>query len=128
MTRALPCAKCNKPTKLRRNIVSNGDSQFFWWCYRCERMTPAGTFLKHDEVIAITQAFAATPDDIPVLNNYAKLVKCVVCGAKGAELHHFAPQTWRERFGNNWSHWPTALLCRRCHLLWHQIVTQGLVK
>jgi len=45
---------------------------------------------------------------------------CAVCGAQGAEKHHWA---LRFLFGNEADKWPTAMLCVTCHLRWHNVVT-----
>ena len=49
--------------------------------------------------------------------------QCEVCGAKGAERHHWAP--WA-LFGDEAERWPQSMLCVPCHLRWHQIVTPSL--
>ena len=51
--------------------------------------------------------------------------QCVVCGAIGAELHHFAPF---HLFGSDSGRWPTAYLCVPCHVRWHQLVTPHMGK
>lgn len=45
---------------------------------------------------------------------------CEVCGATGGEYHHWAPQYL---FGKDADKWPTSYLCRKCHKLWHDLVT-----
>jgi len=43
------------------------------------------------------------------------------CGRPGVEKHHFFPVAI---FGKAFAdRWPTALLCRRCHALWHWYLT-----
>ena len=42
--------------------------------------------------------------------------RMIVCGAEGAELHHWAP---KEVFGQEANAWPTAFLCVACHQEWH---------
>jgi hypothetical protein len=46
--------------------------------------------------------------------------KCEVCGASGAENHHWAPYYL---FGDESERWPTSYLCAHCHKRWHDIVT-----
>ena len=47
--------------------------------------------------------------------------RCVVCGARGAEMHHWAP---RAIFGKDeCEQWPKDFLCKSCHDLWHLKVT-----
>jgi hypothetical protein len=51
---------------------------------------------------------------------------CVVCGTSGStELHHWAP---KHLFGLEAYKWPTANLCRACHLRWHKTVTPKMSK
>jgi hypothetical protein len=45
---------------------------------------------------------------------------CEVCGASGAELHHWAPF---HLFGQECERWPKSHLCVKCHNRWHKIVT-----
>lgn len=45
---------------------------------------------------------------------------CDVCGASGAEMHHWAP---RYLFGDDSEKWPKAMLCVPCHRKWHAMVT-----
>ncbi len=46
--------------------------------------------------------------------------KCVVCGADGAEEHHWAPT---HLFGDESDAWPKSFLCPKCHKRWHDRVT-----
>lgn len=45
---------------------------------------------------------------------------CEVCGAEGAECHHWAPRAF---FGDEADRWPTSYLCPACHARWHATVT-----
>jgi hypothetical protein len=45
---------------------------------------------------------------------------CEVCGALGAERHHWAPSAF---FGDESERWPTSYLCQTCHARWHATVT-----
>ena len=50
-----------------------------------------------------------------------RFVACEVCGSVGdTELHHWAPY---HLFGIDADKWPTAHLCRSCHVQWHKAVT-----
>lgn len=49
--------------------------------------------------------------------------KCVVCGNKDVELHHFAPV---HLFGSEAEKWPKAYLCRLHHKQWHDLVTPNM--
>lgn len=46
--------------------------------------------------------------------------KCEVCGADGAENHHWAPF---HIFGGECDKWPQSFLCPPCHKRWHDLVT-----
>lgn len=48
---------------------------------------------------------------------------CERCGSyKQIEEHHWAPI---HLFPDGWE-WPTSLLCRECHVRWHQVVTPNM--
>ncbi|MEH6652094.1 MAG: hypothetical protein V7707_18890 [Motiliproteus sp.] len=49
--------------------------------------------------------------------------RCEVCGADGAQNHHWAPKAL---FGEEAYRWPTSHLCQSCHTRWHQLVTPNL--
>lgn len=52
--------------------------------------------------------------------------RCVRCGERTAELHHWAPQAI---FGKEEADkWPKDYLCKVCHDCWHKLVTPQLVK
>jgi len=51
--------------------------------------------------------------DVPIIESTRE--RCQRCGARSAELHHWAPRAWFEDADD----WPTAYLCRTCHLNWH---------
>lgn len=40
----------------------------------------------------------------------------------GAEWHHWLPQAMADQV-EDFSQWPTAYLCKRCHDTWHELVT-----
>jgi len=46
---------------------------------------------------------------------------CERCGYIGIDLevHHWAPQA----LFYDAEHWPTSLLCRTCHVRWHQVIS-----
>ena len=53
-----------------------------------------------------------------------RMQPCEVCGAVGTtECHHWAP---KHLFGAEAYKWPTANLCRECHIKWHKIVTPSM--
>lgn len=61
--------------------------------------------------------------DIVIESQYKKI--CEVCGAIGAELHHYAPY---HLFGSDCEKWPTGYLCIPCHIKWHRLVTPNMCK
>lgn len=87
-----------------------------------------GPALPYEEVKKVLAPFGQSIDDLPIVkDNTNSQEVCVVCGSP-AEWHHWAPTAYAEKFGEDWSLYPTAPLCRYHHFLWHDIVTPGLVK
>ena len=117
------CHRCLIPDGilLKYQITASGKYQYFWYCSRCECITPRGTFLPHH----VIETFSLSPEFYVrgLLNNNQAYVHCEICGANGAELHHMAPQSLRPYFGELWCKWPTINLCCSCHRLWHVAVT-----
>ena len=108
--------------KLRYQITRSGVNQFFWYCVSCSRIVPVSPhslYLSHSEVKTFR-----LPDEFwkkaLLADNRAT---CQICGAIGAEVHHLAPQSLRDLFGDNWGRWPTIDACRDCHNLWHELTT-----
>lgn len=51
---------------------------------------------------------------------------CEVCGSiENLENHHWAP---RHLFGDSADLYPISLLCKKCHLEWHSIVTPNMIE
>lgn len=124
--RTIPsCHRCKQAdgVHLRYNICANGAEQYFWYCLRCECITPIGRFIPHD--VIETFNLPAEFKTRALLNDYREHTdsRCCVCGAAGVELHHFAPRSLAAHFGDEWHNWPTAYLCVTHHRLWHEIVT-----
>jgi hypothetical protein len=61
--------------------------------------------------------------DVEQLHSRELPAVCEVCGAEGAENHHWAPEAL---FGSESASWPTSFLCQKCHSRWHQIVTPNI--
>jgi len=61
-------------------------------------------------------------EQFPVLCSDA-IAFCVVCGEKGTEMHHWAPQSI---FKDEAEKWPKDMLCLSCHKKWHKMVTPNL--
>src|SRR5574340_592934 len=110
------CQKCGqvRHVKLVRNITVNGTSQIYWLCMA--HNGAAGHTITHDKV----KAAGINIDELPVIENYSSQEQCIVCGAVGAELHHWAP---KHLFGDTAEAYPKSYLCHHHHMLWHDLVT-----
>lgn len=95
--------------------ASNGAIYVKKICELCGRRFDGKTWVKCPPGLS--------PDDIPIDEDYCQEFNytCEVCGKKGAEIHHWAP---RGLFGDEADDWPVSLLCRECHMKWHnRIIT-----
>lgn len=64
-------------------------------------------------------------DSLPLIVN-VPCNRCVKCGDRNCELHHWAP---RAIFGKDeCEQWPQDYLCKACHDRWHRLVTPQLVR
>jgi hypothetical protein len=107
-----PCAH-NAGKALFASIACNGTLHLYEGCATCQSPLSPGEWLPHDGVDLST---------VPVaIDRRIQNPPCVVCGAWGTELHHWAP---KEVFGDEADHWPTAWLCRRCHRYWHSRISR----
>lgn len=117
------CYQCDKPAMLRRNRTANGADQFGWYCTICEIWAVKGRpFISKWEAEGIARAHNKTLDDIPAVGNGSNGV-CAICGNPHVEVHHFAPQEYKDRF-DNWPAWAefTGLFCTKHHTQWHELV------
>jgi len=123
------CRKCGQTTNvfLRYDIKANDTLQYFWHCDACERITPMGQSIPHDTITEWMSTWTDTQKDAFYIkrlrNDYRGDIECAVCHARGGELHHWAPQSLADYFGDDWSDWPQVYLCRKHHRQWHEIVT-----
>ena len=121
------CKRCKttKHVKLRRQISGNGATTFIWHCGQCghvaDNQNPFISKKKVAEWIASKRLPVSSPDDIPLANDYRE-TKCEVCGATGAEYHHWMPQCFHDQIDSA-QNWPGAMLCKTCHDTWHETVT-----
>lgn len=117
------CRKCSqtKNVKLRRQYASNGATQVFWYCTNCQ-VKAESKFVSKAQAIVIASRYGRSLTDIPLLDDYRNRFVCEVCGAEGAEYHHWLPQCFAELVEDH-SAWPTAYLCKSCHDIWHETVT-----
>lgn len=122
------CTNCKITVSavLHLNIGTNGAESFTWVCQRCNKRNP---FRGDDYFIAKEKVSAKlTKEQIEFLPRLMQpaYCRCVVCGSRNAELHHWAP---RAIFGNDeCEQWPKDYLCKEHHDQWHLKVTPQLVK
>jgi hypothetical protein len=102
---ATTCAIC-------RYIIRNDTTQFRLRCEKCQHLSLSSiphALLTDNEKQAAPVLRAAPPPP------------CERCSStEGSEIHHWAP---REMFTDSFA-WPTAWLCRRCHMEWHRMVNE----
>lgn len=115
------CQRCKatQQADLHLKVSCSGSEQFVWVCRVCKVLNPFGgdLFIKKERVYGyLTQAQI---DSLPVLMPEAA-TRCVKCGERKAELHHWAP---RAIFGDACEDWPKDYLCIKCHDEWHKQVT-----
>lgn len=94
-----------------RALVNAGGHHTYPWVYsHCGRAT------RFEKKRAVINA-GLTPD--PIASRRPRPV-CAVCGAEGAERHHWAPESI---FGaGEANRWPTSYLCQRHHAEWHRLM------
>ena len=113
-----PCKKCgfSDSWEVRRCINLGGHETYLFCCTECGERTQHFVFKK---VAKAAQKKGLVIRDIPPAYN-KKRPRCEVCGADGAERHHWAPYAL---FGSDADHWPQSFLCPSCHRRWHDVVT-----
>jgi hypothetical protein len=107
------CERCkdHEPALLMRSRSQSGVSMPFWFCLNCQQPATKPTrWLSHNHV----HAYGAEPDRLPLYGNNPA-VRCIRCGALGAEWHRWAP---KEVFADA-EEWPGGYLCVPCHRTWH---------
>lgn len=109
------CVHCFSWHILRvKQRIANGTYQVLDYCVECENnandQTTGGLFIPH--------SVAGDIDAMPLLkDNSLDMPPCEHCGSNnGVEFHHFAPSYIFPDPGQ----WPTAWLCRPCHIEWHK--------
>lgn len=123
------CETCGGKTVLRKRINTNGAVAYVWWCVACGHYAvKRSQNIPHETVERwfAHRVDGKTTDDIPICADLRELQSCEICGSAGAELHHFAPQSLRDYFGDEWVKWPTMYLCKAHHDLWHSCVTPNM--
>lgn len=95
---------------LEKKIISSGAIQVTAYANR--------KYIQHIKLAIIPKDIL---DNIPFTEDYrANNPPCAVCGKRGTELHHWAPQHLFEDANN----WPQSYLCREHHLLWHSRIME----
>lgn len=124
VTKTFPCASCKQDVKAKlvRNIANDGDDQVYWFCeIHGGPIFKGNVFIPHFKIKGI----GINPGDLPIIEDY-RVDHCAVCGAKGVDLHHFAP---KGIFGKEAAEkWPKGYLCDEHHKEWHNKVTPNLTK
>lgn len=120
------CKNCNIKTLgvLHLHIRQSGARGYMWVCSRCNRRGPfdGPLFIAND--LVERHLTKEQIDSLPVIMPDASS-RCVRCGRRDCELHHWAP---RAIFGDaECEQWPKDYLCKECHDLWHMLVTPQLV-
>ena len=106
-----PCPICGaKNWKVGKLVDSGGGIRYPWYCGGCG---------------ARSQVFAkkavALAELAPLLADL-RTHRCEVCGALGAQLHHWAPQAV---FGAEAEDWPKGYLCQMHHSRWHALMSKA---
>lgn len=109
------CPKCGwySAWELVKCKNQGGIYQYFFMCDCGYRQKQYFSYKK-------IKAAGLDPREVP--SPYPK-TKCEVCGADGAQRHHWAPYAL---FGGESEKWPQSYLCQPCHTRWHQIVTPNI--
>lgn len=116
------CTHCKSTTKCRleKMTCNNGAIAVYLVCDQCgKRPSRTGCNVPHALLMANGIDINSLPEKDD--NSY---VLCEVwgCDRPGAEIHHWAPKSVFADADN----WPTSLLCRHHHSLWHKTSGLGL--
>lgn len=122
------CSKCHVDMDVGVLIVSNGQRAYLWYCELCQS---EGEKLRREEKERFEELLACAPivrdnrSDCCEGDGCERCARrsCERCGSyKRLQYHHFAPQAL---FADA-DFWPGAVLCQRCHSLWHAVMTPGM--
>jgi hypothetical protein len=118
------CKGCGEMVEapLWRKFTNSGSETFVRICPVCTKFAPFGgaLWIAKDEVYRFftkTQ-IEAMPVIMPECSS-----RCVVCGNRTAELHHWSPKAI---FNDEAESWPKDYLCKPCHDKWHRMVTPNI--
>ena len=119
------CPRCGGVTRqeVSCRVSANDAKHYGWWCLECNHWTLAkngGNWIAKELLLGN----GIDPSALRVTER-TEQPRCVRCGARGAEIHHWAPQAI---FGTDEANrWPKDFLCKSCHDEWHRRVTPQLV-
>lgn len=117
-TECLQC-KCTVSARLHRKIFRNLSEHFVYFCPYCNREVVIGgqRYIPH---AAVTNRLTENEiKNLPIINP-ENVPVCSHCGSLGGDNHHWAP---KEIFGNDAGNWPQSCLCVKCHILWHNLIS-----
>jgi ribosomal protein L37AE/L43A len=99
------------------NRLSSGERHIWWRCDDCQiNLLGPGYWVPYEYL----EAQGIDIDSLVIVEDATRRrPPCRVCGARGTELHHWAP---RHLFGSESDLWPTDYLCVGCHRRWHHLV------
>lgn len=108
----LPCGKCKAANwSIGKLIDRGGRLRYPIYCETCGLRSPRAAPKKEVEKLNL---------ELKELSPWKEPNICAVCGAIGAEEHHWAPSYI---FGKDAEKWPKSFLCPAHHEEWHQKVT-----
>lgn len=119
------CGADKSLIELRRVIQASGHVHIAWVCTICERFADRQKQWVPRRAWELWCEFGKIDDieAIPLHADYRNEESaCTVCGKIGTQLHHYAPQSLKEYFGNVEA-WPKGYLCDDCHTLWACLLT-----
>lgn len=112
-----PCPKCGfHDWRVGTAITASGSTVHPYYCSGCGTRTQL-----YERKETARRMGCSVKISIPI----REIRKCEVCGAEGAEVHHWAP---RSIFGDEAERWPTSLLCVPCHSKWHSLLTLPIIR
>lgn len=105
------CPECGEQQWIVKKLINQGGSTTYpYVCGNCGLKTQVC------EKKSVVKNLGYVPEEI--LPKYQRSV-CEVCGAEGAQNHHWAPYFI---FGEESEKWPKSYLCQSCHEKWHKLV------
>ena len=106
-----PCPECGKKYWVVKKLINRGGATTYpYVCGNCGLKTQVC------EKKTVVKNLGFVPEEI---QPKFKRPICEVCGAAGAQNHHWAPYSI---FGSESESWPQSYLCQSCHDRWHRLV------